>query len=137
MSAINIVSFLFFYWHFIGINARKLISWSLVDLLDKSSVWAASTHRLLHGLLVMVLLSLHSHENSLSKTESCSLEGAVRIANTTSFGDDFAGRVEVCYNGVWGTIGTDGVTLWHEKNAQVACRAAGFDGAINSIYTSG
>lgn len=44
------------------------------------------------------------------------------------------GRVEVCRNGIWGTFATDTIaTPWSEKNAQVACRQAGFSGAINSI----
>ena len=40
----------------------------------------------------------------------------------------------MCLNGAWGTICADGLdTPWSEKNAQVACRALGYSGALNSI----
>lgn len=44
--------------------------------------------------------------------------------------------MEVCHSLVWGTIATDG-SLWSEKNAQVACRGAGYSGALNSVFTNG
>lgn len=66
----------------------------------------------------------------------CSIEGEVRIFETSTFvSGDSAGRVEICHNGVWGTIGTDNIqTPWSEKNALVACRQAGFRGSINSVF---
>ena len=36
--------------------------------------------------------------------------------------------------GMWGTIAAESfVTLWSEKNAQVACIELGFSGALNVI----
>ena len=55
----------------------------------------------------------------------------VQTTTVTAFN---TGRIEVCRNGTWGTFATDTIaTPWSEKNAQVACRQAGFSGAINSI----
>ena len=48
-----------------------------------------------------------------------------------------AGRVEICINSVWGTIATgSNIIPWSEKNTQVACRRAGFRGAINSVFVN-
>ena len=45
-----------------------------------------------------------------------------------------AGRVEICHNGVWGTVCGESDTIpWSEKNAQVVCRQLGYSGALNSI----
>ena len=54
----------------------------------------------------------------------------VQTTTVTAFN---TGRIEVCRNGTWGTFATNTIaTPWSEKNAQVACRQAGFSGAINS-----
>ncbi|NWS33623.1 NETR protein, partial [Polioptila caerulea] len=47
---------------------------------------------------------------------ACSAEGAVRLAGGRSPGE---GRVEVYYNGDWGTVCDDG---WTDLGAQVVCR---------------
>ena len=50
--------------------------------------------------------------------------------------EDFAGIVRVCSGGEWGTVCADGFTPWSEKNSEVACRTAGFAGAVNPILQS-
>ena len=52
----------------------------------------------------------------------CCVNGDVRLANGTSSNE---GRVEVCYNCVWGTVCDSG---WNDKDAQVVCRQLGFSG---------
>ena len=72
-----------------------------------------------------------------TQTSSCQ-EGSVRLVETASISNTLnnihAGRVEVCLNGVWGTVCADSLTTpWSEKNAQVVCKQRGFSGALNSI----
>jgi len=43
------------------------------------------------------------------------------------------GRVEVLYNGVWGTICSDG---WSNGNSDVVCRSLGFSRASRSFSSS-
>lgn len=47
-----------------------------------------------------------------------------------------AGIVRVCVNGVLGTICAAQNDPWSEKNCQVACRKAGYSGAVNPIIQS-
>lgn len=66
----------------------------------------------------------------------CTLENGVRITSTTTFNLSGSGRVEVCRNGVWGTVAAQSDSLWSEKNAQVACKQAGYSGALNTVFTT-
>ena len=47
-------------------------------------------------------------------------DGHIRLAGSSSA---LEGRVEVCYDGVWGTVCS---TLWHAPDAAVVCRQLGY-----------
>ena len=70
-----------------------------------------------------------------SDTRMCSEEGQVCIVQTQTIVQSNAGLVLICRGGLWGTVATEVLTVpWSNKNAQVACRQAGFSGALNSMY---
>ena len=50
-------------------------------------------------------------------------DSTIRLVGGSSYSE---GRVEVLYNGVWGTICSDG---WNNNNVEVVCRTLGFSGA--------
>ena len=53
----------------------------------------------------------------------CSTPGEVRLADKVS---DVEGRLEICYNGEWGTICNH---QWGMRDAMVACRQLGLPAA--------
>ena len=65
-----------------------------------------------------ILYILH---HSVPVEEQC-LTGAVRLVNGTK--NVMAGRLEVCFNGVWGTVCRFG---WTAQAATVVCKQLGFN----------
>lgn len=49
------------------------------------------------------------------------VHGSIRLANATETG--LSGRVEVCMNGIWGSVASKG---WGPEEATVVCRSLGF-----------
>ena len=56
-------------------------------------------------------------------------DSAIRLEGGSTY---FQGRVEVLYNGVWGTICSD---RWNNDNAGVVCRTLGFSG-VRKYFSS-
>ena len=48
-------------------------------------------------------------------------QGAIRLQGGTAT----SGRVEICYNNIWGTVCDD---LWDTTDVQVVCRQLGYEG---------
>ena len=70
----------------------------------------------------MYILIIHIDSNQCSP-------GAIRLSGGR---DQFEGRVEMCSNGVWGTVSRTG---WDSNDATVACRQLGLL-QTNGIVTS-
>ena len=51
---------------------------------------------------------------------SCNTHGAVRLRGRSS---QYYGRVEICVNGVWGTVCDDS---WDSTDAGVVCKQLGY-----------
>ena len=53
--------------------------------------------------------------------ETTCTEGEIRLVGGA---DDYEGRIEICHNGIWGTICDD---FWSANDGEVACRQLGLD----------
>ena len=53
----------------------------------------------------------------------CGESGAVRLVGSVNMTE---GRLEICANGLWGTVCNDGVNEGDSNAARVVCRQLGF-----------
>ena len=61
------------------------------------------------------------------KVGECYEEGSIRLSDGTTSRE---GRVEICLNGYWGTVCSNG---WDESDALVACKQAGYQSLSKPI----
>ena len=58
---------------------------------------------------------------------SCGVDGTIRLADGT---DSNEGRVEICSDGVWGTVYRD--STWDSREGVVVCKQLGFQNPSTS-----
>ena len=66
--------------------------------------------------------------NEFSIADECNITGEIRLQNGKASNE---GRVEVCYNGLWGSVGIIG-SGWGLKEASVVCSQLGYSSICES-----
>ena len=77
--------------------------------------------------ILCILPVASSGSSCVISAGDCSTPGEVRLADNVS---EIEGRVEICYNGEWGTICDD---QWGPSDAMVACRQLGLPAARKTM----
>ena len=114
------------------INNRLQTPFFMVQLSNKDS----ATGRGINGQLVLADIAFFyivKYCMLLSIAVQRCTHGTLRLVGGPV---DSAGRVEICINGVWGTVCDD---LWDESDAAIVCRELGYNvdtGTVVAIHTS-
>ena len=75
--------------------------------------------------------SLHSHILCHAEANRChSDDNEIRLSNGTKL-NNVSGRVEVCLDGLWGTVCDNG---WTRNDATTVCRQLGYKNGIQSTF---
>ena len=82
-----------------------------------------------HGQKQKRLNSSYLVRCSVINIIDCS-DGEIRLAGSSN---PLEGRVEVCYDGVWGTVCSD---FWNREDATVVCRQLGYSSSGYLITTN-
>ena len=75
-----------------------------------------SSHPLSHMYILYIVYAIYT-----AADESVCINGDVRLADGTG---NFSGRVEICFNNVWGTVCDDD---WDRNDAEVVCQQLEFN----------
>ena len=71
---------------------------------------------------MMIITPFNDMHISVSSVRSNCVNGIVRLVNGTA---PYEGRVEICYDGVWGSVCDNS---WSDRDAAIVCRQLGFQG---------